>query len=350
MRILVTGAAGYIGSYLCGILCKYGHDVIGFDNLMYDQGTLVSRVFTKHKEVSRTSLGDDIWWDRCKLRRENILLWSDTLKRAIHSSDVIIPLAALVGAPLCDQEPQLARDLNHGWFVGLLDNIREDQLIIYPNTNSGYGSTGDQVCTEDTPSNPLSLYAKTKQDTEDLLLKNHDRTVCFRLATVFGWSYRPRIDLLVNNLVFEAKTNRHIEVFDGHFRRNYVYIKDVVEGFAYVVECHANGKDSNSVYPDLPQNEVYNLGNDSINMTKLDLVKKICSITNATYSIDETRSDPDKRDYLVSSEKLKKWGYSASTGLVRGIREMSGFYDLISRSDIEKCKNYTNNDYFQDSF
>ena len=312
MRIVVTGAAGYIGSKLCNKLSKTGHDVAAFDNLWYDQGTLVSKVFCDNK---------------IKFYKEDILDWSDNLVREIKSADLIIPLAALVGAPLCDKNEQLATDLNYGWVVALQKYL-DKQYIIYPNTNSGYGSTGDEICTEDTPSNPLSLYAKTKQDSEDLLMK-YERSICFRLATVFGWSYRPRMDLLVNNLTYVAKTEGHLTVFDGHFRRNYIHVDDIVTAFIF---CFDN--------LNVMSQNVYNLGNDRINTTKQRLVDQVCKITGATNSVDNSRSDPDKRDYLVSSQKLYSKGYRATRSLSFGIKQMLRFYDLLSESDREKCKNY----------
>jgi nucleoside-diphosphate-sugar epimerase len=312
MKILITGAAGYIGSKLCNKLADMGQNVAAFDNLWYDQGTLVSKVFCDTNAA---------------LYKENILDWSENLVNHIKSADIIIPLAALVGAPLCDKHEQLATDLNYGWFEELQKHLN-NQYVIYPNTNSGYGSTGEEICTEETPSNPLSLYAKTKQDSENLLM-NYERSICFRLATVFGWSYRPRMDLLVNNLTYVAKTEGHLTVFDGHFRRNYIHVDDIVEAFIFSI------KNLGRICGD-----VYNLGNDNLNTTKQNLVDKVCEITGATSSVDATRSDPDKRDYLVSSEKLYNLGYQPYRSLEYGIRQMLNFYDLLSESDREKCKNY----------
>jgi nucleoside-diphosphate-sugar epimerase len=312
MRIVVTGAAGYIGSKLCDKLSQMGQNVAAFDNLWYDQGTLVSKVFCDNNVF---------------FYKENILDWSENLVNHIKSADIIIPLAALVGAPLCDKHEQLATDLNYGWFEELQKHLN-NQYVIYPNTNSGYGSTGEEICTEETPSNPLSLYAKTKQDSENLLM-NYERSICFRLATVFGWSYRPRMDLLVNNLTYVAKTEGHLTVFDGHFRRNYIHVDDIVEAFIFSI------KNLGRICGD-----VYNLGNDNLNTTKQNLVDKVCEITGATNSVDTTRSDPDKRDYLVSSEKLYNLGYQPYKSLEYGIRQMLNFYDLLSESDRERCKNY----------
>ena len=313
MKIVITGAAGYIGSSLCEYFSALGNEVVGFDNLIYDQGTLVSKVFIKNN---------------CTLFMEDVLKWSDNLINHIKTADVVIPLAALVGAPLCDKQPDLANQINYEWFQTFLNHL-DNQLVIYPNTNSGYGSTGNAICTEETPSNPLSLYARTKQDTEDLLLKSYPNTICFRLATVFGWSFRPRTDLLVNNLVKVAQQYGHITVFDPDFRRNYIHVKDIVNGFNFAIKeaRHMKG-------------QVYNLGNDYLNTTKLDLVSLVSRQLGTSYSIDNGNTDPDKRDYNVSSAKLYDLGYKPKFGLEVGIAEMAKFYKFMSSNDEERCRNY----------
>ena len=312
-KVVVTGAAGYIGSTLVKKLSDEGYEVLAFDNLFYDQGTLVSGSFTS---------------PNVKFFKEDVNEWSGNLIKAIKEADVIIPLAALVGAPLCDKYVDLTLETNYTWFEKLLEHLSL-QLVIYPNTNSGYGTTGDEICTEETPSNPISLYAKTKQDAEDLLLAKHHNFIGFRLATVFGWSPRPRTDLLINNLTKIAKEEGHLTVFDGHFRRNYIHVKDIVNAFKFAIDNQV------SMY-----NKIYNLGNDSINMTKLSLVESICDIMGATYSVDTSRTDPDKRDYLVSSQKLYDLTFRCKNGLKSGVLEMNSFYDLLTESDSERCKNY----------
>ena len=312
MKVLITGGAGYLGSILMETL-KNVAEITCFDNFLYDQGTLVSRPILNSK---------------VRFFKEDINKWSSNLKKAIREADIIIPLAALVGAPLCDQKRGLAIQTNYKWFEQLL-TMTGDQTIIYPNTNSGYGTTGEDICTEETPSNPISLYATTKQNSENILLSHHPTSICFRLATVFGWSYRPRTDLLINNLVKIAKEEGHITLFDGHFRRNYIHVQDIARAFIFAIykrkEMHGN---------------IYNLGNDSLNMTKQQLVDRICEILGTTYSIDSSRTDPDKRDYLVSSQKLYDLGFSCQYNLKRGVKEMYRFYDLLSPSDIDKCRNY----------
>ena len=314
MNVLITGAAGYLGSSLVREVSKFADKVSAFDNLFYNQGTLVAETLLK---------------DNVDFFREDVNEWSETLVEASQQADYIIPLAALVGAPLCDRYPEITTETNLNWFKKLTELTQESQVIIYPNTNSGYGSTGEDICTEETPSNPISLYANTKQGAEDHLLRSHYNTVVFRLATVFGVSPRPRTDLLVNNLTKVAREEKHLTVFDGHFRRNYIHVKDICRAFIFAMKR----------FPSMVGN-VFNLGNDSINMTKLSLVEEICEIIGSDYSVDDSRTDPDKRDYIVSSQKLYNLGFNCKYDLEYGIKEMDRFYDLMDQADIERCKNY----------
>ena len=308
-KILITGGAGYIGSAI--LASNQPGYITVFDNLYWNQGPLVYPLLQSFRFFN-----------------ESVLDWSDSLKREIQKADVIIPLAALVGAPLCDKEAEMAEDLNYLWFKKLL-NYLDNQLVIYPNTNSGYGSTGDSICTEETPMNPISLYGKTKQHAEELLLGSYDNSIVFRLATVFGWSYRPRMDLLVNNLTAVANKTKALEIFDGHFRRNYIHVKDVASGFGFAMQNR-----------DRMRGNVYNLGNDSINMTKESLARIICDVTGASYSNVSDRTDPDKRDYVVSSQKLYDLGYIPKIGLEKGIKEIVQFCSFDPDKGEPQLKNY----------
>jgi len=264
MKILITGAAGYIGSKLCHFISqKFDIEhVYAFDNLFYNQGHLI---FPVH------NLNDKIF-----LFNEDVLDFSTNLEDAIEVSDVIIPLAAIVGAPACDQIPDYAASVNYDWYNSLLERDLSNKIVIYPNTNSGYGSTGEELCTEETPSNPISLYARLKQDTEDLLLgKLPTQAICFRLATVFGWSFRPRLDLLVNNLTYRALFERGIEIFDGHYRRNYIHVDDICHAFMFAIDNKEK-----------MVGQTFNLGNDKINMTKESLASIIASVA-FTISIEK---------------------------------------------------------------
>lgn len=313
MNIVITGAAGYIGTKLTKYFLDRGYKVFAFDNYFYNQKQLVSQIFDNKN---------------CTLFEEDVTNWSENLKNAIANSDVLIPLAALVGAPLCDKYRDKATQLNLEWFNELIPYLNK-QKVIYPNTNSGYGSAGNNICTEETPCNPISLYGITKGAAEQILLTHYNNSVCFRLATVYGKSYRQRMDLLVNNLVYTALKTKNLEVFDGHFRRNYIHIDDIVSAFAHAIDNF-----------DTMKNNVYNLGNDSVNMTKLDLVKRIASHTGVGYSIVDNITDPDKRDYIVSSQKLYNTGFTPLYDLDYGIKEMIEVCNNFNDDIMYMCRNY----------
>jgi|APGre2960657404_1045060.scaffolds.fasta_scaffold41574_2 nucleoside-diphosphate-sugar epimerase len=309
MKIVITGAAGYIGSRLTADLLNHGHEVFCFDNLFFGQHSLTESVFEHPK---------------CHFFEESVLDWSPNLKEAISRSDVIYPLAAMVGAPLCKKHPELTKALNQDWLGELLPRLH-GQLLILPNTNSSYGSY-DGVCDEDTPLNPLSLYAETK-DAGEKIVHAYPRSTCFRLATVFGGSFRTRTDLLINNLV-GTSLGEAIEVFDGHFRRNYVHIGDVVTALKM------------PMYDQRMRGQIYNLGNDEINSTKLKLVQDICRLTGGSYSVVDNKTDPDKRDYEVSSKKLYSMGFRPKFDLEYGVKQMADLYRSgLSLTD-PRCRNY----------
>ena len=305
-KILITGAAGYIGSSLTTKLVLLGHNVIALDNLSLTKNSL-SHLFLRN---NFKFINGDV--------RNRILI-----SKVIKDIDFIIPLAALVGAPLCDKFPKLTKEVNLESIKYILKKIKKNQKIIYPNTNSGYGiGKKDKFCDESSPLNPISLYGKTKVEAEKYILQ-HKNSVVFRLATIFGYSYRMRTDLLVNFLVKEAVLKNKIEIFEPHFRRNYIHISDIVDAFIFVIKNFEKMKGN-----------IFNLGLSNANLTKIQLVKKIKKILKKTkIKVIRNKKDPDKRDYFVSNKKIEKYGYKPRVSLETGIKELSKIYEINDFKD-----------------
>jgi nucleoside-diphosphate-sugar epimerase len=244
------------------------------------------------------------------------------MRRLVQDADVLIPLAAIVGAPACDRDPQLAQSVNLD-AVRSLNSLRSrEQLVVFPTTNSGYGTrTGNVACTEETPLEPISLYGRTKVQAEAELLAAPN-TVTLRLATVFGASPRMRLDLLVNHFVYEAVHRGYIEVFEKDFRRNYVHIRDVADCIAFCI-------DHSTAMVGRP----YNVGLDSANLTKEELALKIKEhVPRFSVHFSKVGGDPDKRDYIVSNQRLRDAGFAARRSLDAGIQELLKAYRLIGRA------------------
>lgn len=301
-RILITGGAGYIGSVLTPFLVEKGFSVTVIDNLYYKQNSLLHCFANPHFRF--------VPGDAC-----NETLLTQELKKA----DVIIPLAALVGASACDRAPLLARQLNYDAIIQLLKYSSKTQTILYPNTNSGYGiGEKTEYCTEKTPLNPISLYGKLKVQAEEVLLQS-GQAIAFRLATVFGISPRMRLDLLVNDFTFRACQDRCLVLFEEHFRRNYIHVRDVANAFHFGIQNFSKMK-----------GQSYNVGLSSANLTKRQLAEKIKTFIPDLYihsaSIGE---DPDKRDYIVSNEKLESLGWKPEVSLEEGIREIIAAYPVL---------------------
>jgi nucleoside-diphosphate-sugar epimerase len=305
MHILVTGGAGYIGSVLVPTLLEHGHGVTVLDT--FERGTTELAPCCRHAGFAPV---------RGDARDERLL--DDLVPRA----DAVIPLAALVGAPLCKQDPITATTLNRDAVVALTKRTSPAQMIVYPTTNSGYG-IGEQgiFCTEETPLNPISLYGTTKVEAEAAVLENA-RGVTLRLATVFGMSPRMRIDLLVNDFTWRAVTDRAVVIFEGHFKRNYIHVRDVVKGFEHAL---ANF--------DAMRGQPYNLGLSSANLSKLELCERIrAHVPQFVYLEAPIGEDPDKRDYIVSNEKLERTGWMPDWSLDDGIGELICGYRMIRNS------------------
>lgn len=304
-KVLVTGGAGYLGSILCGQLLDHGHQVLVLDNLMYGEQNLAHLCYHDNFDF----IGGDV--------RDEALM-----RKLLIDADVIIPLAALVGQKACLANPQLAREVNWQSIV-LLNKLRSPrQLVIFPTTNSGYGTTiAGQVCTEDSPLQPISLYGETKCQAEKELL-NSANTITLRLATVFGMSPRLRLDLLVNHFVYAALHERYLVIFEKDFVRNYLHIRDVADCLIF---CLAQAAQMTG--------RPFNVGLDEANLSKQQLALKIKEHLPDFYiHYAEVGADIDQRNYVVSSKRLAQTGFVAQRSLDQGIKELIKGYRLFGRS------------------
>lgn len=307
MKILVFGGAGYIGSVLVKKLLRE-NEVTVIDNLTFGHQSLIHLI----SEINFKFIYGDV---------RNI----DVLNHYIPKFDAIIPLSAIVGAPQCDKNPIDANLINYKSIIEI-NNIRsKNQMLLFPNTNSGYGITdGGSFCTEESPLNPISIYGKTKCNAEKFIIDSGKPFICFRLATVFGMSPRMRTDLLLNNFVFKAVTDNCIVIFEKGFKRNFIHVQDVADCFYFAIKNYPRMK-----------NQIYNLGLDSANVSKEELaniIKKHIPDLNIIYS--EIGSDIDKRNYIVSNEKLKKVGFEGKYDLDYGIQELIKGYNLMFSKEI----------------
>ena len=302
MKILITGGAGYIGSVLTPSLLALGHEVTVLDNFMFRQTSLADCCQYGSFQVVR---GD--------CRDENLM------KKLVAGADVIIPLAALVGAPLCDRDPIAARTTNFEAVDMLCRLASTAQRILMPVTNSGYGIGEKGIhCTEDTPLRPISLYGVTKVKAEEAILQR-ENSISFRLATVFGVSPRMRIDLLVNDFVYRAFNDRAVVIFEGHFKRNYIHVRDVVRVFVHGL----NNFDKMKGRP-------YNVGLDDANLSKLELCAVIKKhLPKFVFLEAPIGEDPDKRDYIVSNARIAGTGFKPEWNLDRGIQELIKGYTIM---------------------
>ncbi|HUN65140.1 MAG TPA: SDR family oxidoreductase [Bacteroidota bacterium] len=304
-RILITGGAGYLGSILVPTFLQRGYEVTVLDNFMYDQTSLLECCANEKFTIIK---GD--------ARNEA------TMRAAIKGMDVIIPLAAIVGAPACDLDPVATTTTNYE-AVALVNRLRsKDQRIIFPTTNSGYGIGQDGVfCTEETPLRPISLYGRTKVDAEKNLL-DAGNIITFRLATVFGFSPRMRLDLLVNDFTYRAFHDRYIVLFEAHFKRNYIHIRDVAKAFLFGIDNFETMK-----------NQPYNVGLSTANLSKMELCEKIRDqLPKFNIFVSEIGKDPDQRNYIVSNDKIEKLGYRPDHTIEMGIRELIKGFRIINNN------------------
>ena len=300
MKVLITGGAGYLGSTLAEHLLNNGYEVTVFDNLMYKQLSLL-HLF---KKIGFKFIKGDV--------RD-----TEQLRVLVEGHDVVIPLAAIVGMPACKENPQMAIDVNYYHVRKIADFLRDDQQLIIPNTNSQYGSSPD-IITEDSPFKPLSLYAETKCDAEEYVLKRGNAIV-LRLATVFGVSPRMRQDLLVNDFVYKSVTDGYLVLFEAHFKRNYIHVQDIAQTFEFMIRNYNRCK-----------GQVYNVGLSTANLSKLELAETIKKyVPNLVIKQDDFKEDFDKRNYIVSNEKIEKLGWTPFYNLDYGVQQLIEAYQFI---------------------
>ncbi len=304
-KVLVTGGAGYLGSVLVPALLERDWEVTVLDQFVYEQTSLLACCAHPRFRVIR---GD--------CRNEEVV------RAALVGADVVIPLAALVGAPACAADETTARTVNRDAVRTLLKLRHPTQRVIFPTTNSGYGiGEPGAACTEDSPLRPISLYGVTKVEAERAVL-DAGNCVTFRLATVFGTAPRMRIDLLVNDFVYRAVHDRTVVVFEGHAKRNYIHIRDVTRAFLHALD-----------HFDRMRDRAYNVGLSDANLSKLELCARIRQhLPQFVYSEAAVGEDPDKRDYVVSNERIERTGFRPAYSLDDGIRELIRGYAMLRNS------------------
>ena len=303
--VLITGGAGYLGSIMAEAMLAEGHKVTVLDNFLFNQAPLNHLCANPNFDVARGDARDE-----------------RVLKPLLQTADYIIPLAALVGAPMCDRDTTAAETTNRNAVITLIGMSRPEQRILMPVTNSGYGiGEPGKHCTEETPLRPITLYGRTKVEAEKAVL-DRGNSITFRLATVFGMSPRMRLDLLVNDFVYRAVNDRAVVLFEAHFKRNYIHVRDVARVFLHGIENF-----------DRLKNEPYNVGLSDANLSKMELCDRIRKQLPKFVAIEApVGEDPDKRDYIVSNEKIEKTGFKPVWSLDDGIRELIKGYRMIRNS------------------
>lgn len=305
MKILVTGGAGYIGSVLVPSLLNDAHEVTVVDSFMYGQASLLDCCVDPKLNIIRGDARD-----------------SRLISKLVATADAIIPLACLTGAPLCERDPLTARSVNYDAVRMVAEQLSAQQMLIFPSTNSGYGvGETDNYCTEETPLRPISIYGRLKVELEAYLL-DRGNCVTFRFATLFGTSPRMRLDLLVNDFTYRAVVDRFVVLFEPHFKRNYLHVRDGAGAFRHVLANY-----------DRMRGRPYNVGLSDANISKWELCQLIQKyVPDFTYQVAEIGKDPDQRNYIVSNNRVESTGYRTTIGLEYGIQDLIKGYQIIRRN------------------
>jgi nucleoside-diphosphate-sugar epimerase len=303
--ILVTGGAGYLGSTLVPALLAEGFRVTVLDNFLFNQATLNQLCADPNFDVHRGDARDPA-----------------VLEPLLRDADIVIPLAALVGAPMCNNDKIGAETLNRDAILTVIKLASRQQRILMPITNSGYGiGEAGKFCTEETPLRPITLYGRTKVEAERAVL-DRGNSISFRLATVFGMSPRMRIDLLVNDFVYRAINDRAVVLFEAHFKRNYIHVRDVARVFLHGI-CNF----------ETMRDQPYNVGLSDANLSKLELCQQIQRhLPKFMFFEASIGEDPDKRDYIVSNEKIERTGFQPQFSLDDGIHELIKGFRMLRNS------------------
>lgn len=306
-NILITGGAGYIGTSLTPSLLKAGYNVTILDNLMFGVNPIIPFFRYKNYKFIKGDIRD-----------------LPLMKKLIKENDIIIHLAAIVGFPACNNDPLLAKSVNEQAVKDISPFISHNQLILFGSTGSNYGAVNG-ICTEESPLNPLTLYGTTKTNAEKVLMENNT-AVAFRFATAFGISPRLRLDLLVNDFTFKAVRDGYVVVYENSFKRTFIHVQDIARSFVFAINNQ-----------DLMKNNVYNVGSNNLNHTKKEVCEMIRNVTKANFHFDEFGEDADKRDYVVSYEKINSLGFETSILMEEGIDEL-----VRVASHIKMNKTYSN--------
>lgn len=303
-KVLITGGAGYIGSTLTPLLLQQGFAVTVLDNMMYASTALLDACHHPHLQIVRGDVRDQ-----------------SLLKKLVSSHDVLLPLACLTGAPACNKDPVAAVAIGRDHVIEINQLKSKSQALIYPCTNSGYGiGQTDLACDEDSPLKPVSLYGRLKVEAESHLLQGGE-AVTFRLATVFGASPRMRLDLLVNDFVYRAVVDRSVVLFEPHFKRNFLHVRDAAAVFHHTIQNYTAMK-----------GRAYNVGLSDANLSKLELCQVIQRrLPEFQFPVSEIGEDPDKRNYIVSNQRIESTGFKTRHSLESGVTELIKCYQVLRR-------------------